>query len=423
MNPEDNTEDYKLIFENMVEGVALHDLLYDESNNPINYRITRINKAYEQYTGISAEKATGKIATELYGTPVAPYLKEYGDVVKTKKPFLFETFFQPMNKWFFITVISPKNNQFVTIFQDITDRKKTEEKLTLKNIVFDKSITAMVISDPDFNIIEANDPFFKLGGVSKNEAIGKKINFFFANEVDAVPVLASVALNGVWEGEVLGRKTNGDIFPVYARANVLKDMDDKIIGYEASVLDISDRKKMEEMLIKNTEALEEAQKIAGLGNYVLDLKNNTWTATKVLYKIFGVDDKFERTIDGWSSLIYPEDKESVVTYLTDEVIKKGKEFNKEYRIIRNNDKVLRWVQGLGKLKLNEKGEPVEMFGTIQDITDRKSKDSELEDIHKDLQNRFNELEKLNQLMIGRELTMVEMKTKIAKLEKELAEKK
>lgn len=421
-NLEENIEDYKLIFENMVEGVAVHDVVYDENNNPTNYRITKVNKAYELYTGITAQSSVGKLATEIYGIKEAPYIKEYIDVVKTKKPYLFETFFPPMNKWFFITVISPKEKQFVTIFQDITARKKTEESLRLKNLVFDRSITPMVISDTDFKITETNDSFLKLGSYTKDEVIGKKINFFFVNEAEAIPVLASVALSGIWEGEVLVKKKDGTNFTVYGRANILKDSTGKTIGYEASVVDVSEKKELENKILESNKNLEDAQKVAGLGSYVLDIKTGTWTSSGILDQIFGIDKHFEHTIDGWVKLLHPEDRDALVSYLKNDVIGKGQEFNKEYRIIKDSDKSVVWVQGIGKITFDKDKNPIKMVGTIQDITVRKNIEEELKKAHEDLQYRFNELEKLNSLMIGRELSMVELKNKVAKLEQELAQK-
>jgi PAS domain S-box-containing protein len=69
------------------------------------------------------------------------------------------------------------------------------------------------------------------------------------------------------------------------------------------------------------------------------------------------------------------------------VIKEGNNFNKEYRIIRSNDKKTIWVHGIGKLEYDEKGNVVKMIGTVQDISERKSierkiseKDKRLRDI-------------------------------------------
>ena len=52
-------------------------------------------------------------------------------------------------------------------------------------------------------------------------------------------------------------------------------------------------------------------------------------------------------------------------------------FDKEYKILRNNDQVVRWVHGLGELSFDSQGQLVSMLGTIQDITERKQSEDEL----------------------------------------------
>lgn len=58
-------------------------------------------------------------------------------------------------------------------------------------------------------------------------------------------------------------------------------------------------------------------------------------------------------------------------YFVNKVLKNHEPFNKEYRIIRINDQVERWVHGLGKLEFDDEGHITRMIGTIQDITERK----------------------------------------------------
>jgi PAS domain S-box-containing protein len=61
------------------------------------------------------------------------------------------------------------------------------------------------------------------------------------------------------------------------------------------------------------------------------------------------------------------------------VVKAKKPFEKEYKIIRQNDGAERWVIGHGELSFNEKGEAVKMFGVIQDITERKIAEQQLQE--------------------------------------------
>ncbi len=121
------------LFQNMIEGVAIHEIIYDENNKAVDYRILTVNKAFEEYTGISIEKATNAIASELYGTGNAPYLDQYYRVASTGKPMMFDTHFEIMSKYFSISVFSFEKDNFVTVFQDVTNDYKLKKKLLERN--------------------------------------------------------------------------------------------------------------------------------------------------------------------------------------------------------------------------------------------------------------------------------------------------
>ena len=116
---------FRSLFESMAEGVALHELIY-EDGRPVDYRILDVNPSFERVTGTKAELANGRLASELYGTGEAPYLEEYAKVAEGGQPCSFETYFAPMERHFRISVVSPSPGQFATVFEDITERRHTE---------------------------------------------------------------------------------------------------------------------------------------------------------------------------------------------------------------------------------------------------------------------------------------------------------
>jgi C4-dicarboxylate-specific signal transduction histidine kinase len=122
-------EKFHSLYSTMGEGVCLHELIYDESGQAVDYRIIDANPAYESLTNLKKEKAIGSKASELYGTSKPPYLDIYAKVAISGKPTSFETYFPPMEKHFGISVFSPGKGKFVTVFFDITERKQAEEAL------------------------------------------------------------------------------------------------------------------------------------------------------------------------------------------------------------------------------------------------------------------------------------------------------
>jgi PAS domain S-box-containing protein len=120
-------EKYRILFTRMVEGSALHEMVYDTSQNPVDYRIVDVNPAFESIIGIKREEVIGKTSREAYGVDVPPYLDIYNRVTVTGQPEWFEVYFAPMNKHFAISAYSTRSGRFATIFEDITDRRQAEE--------------------------------------------------------------------------------------------------------------------------------------------------------------------------------------------------------------------------------------------------------------------------------------------------------
>jgi PAS domain S-box-containing protein len=116
--------------------------------------------------------------------------------------------------------------------------------------------------------------------------------------------------------------------------------------------------------------INESQRVARLGSYVLHMPADTWTSSEILDEILGIGKDYDKSFEGWLSLVHPDDRGRMARYFS-EVLAWKKRFESEYRIVRQNDSQERWVYGLGELILDQDGNTARMFGTIQDITERK----------------------------------------------------
>lgn len=143
----------------------------------------------------------------------------------------------------------------------------------------------------------------------------------------------------------------------------------KLLGAEAGSL--RETTVILKALEESTEALLESQKIAQIGSYVLNIKEGKWKSSDVLDEIFGIDYRYKKDIEGWINIVHPDYQKIMMDYLTKDVFTKHKMFDKEYSILKLNDKTERWVHGRGKLEFDDRNNPLRMIGSIQDITERK----------------------------------------------------
>jgi signal transduction histidine kinase len=124
---------FKTLFQEMTEGVALHELVFDNNNIPVDYRILEVNPAYLIQTGIEGNVPQNDLASEFYSSGVPPYLGEFSSVAINGTKYKFVTYYEPLEKFFKISAVSTGPNRFATVFEDITSQKKHEKELSDKN--------------------------------------------------------------------------------------------------------------------------------------------------------------------------------------------------------------------------------------------------------------------------------------------------
>jgi PAS domain S-box-containing protein len=151
----------------------------------------------------------------------------------------------------------------------------------------------------------------------------------------------------------------------------------KLLAQGRSASDTTERKRAEEerqALSRNLQEskarLEEAQRVAHIGHYYWDLITNRVSWSDELYRIYGLTPQ-EGPIDMAMvrEMIHPDDRDHVFK-AADEAVRSGVHTEAEHRVVRH-DGTVRTVHGLGTVKRDGSGRAYEMFGTVQDVTDRK----------------------------------------------------
>jgi PAS domain S-box-containing protein len=169
----ESENEYRSLFENMLEGFAYCRMLYDEKGRPTDFIYLNVNPAFDRIIG--TKTVVGKPVTEVFSgiKEAFPSLFEiYGRVASTGEPESFDLDFKPSNKWLHISVYSPVKEYFVAIFEDITERRIAEEKLKFSNTLLstqqEVSIDGILVVDSLGKIILYNQQFVNIWGIPQD---------------------------------------------------------------------------------------------------------------------------------------------------------------------------------------------------------------------------------------------------------------
>ncbi len=123
-----------------------------------------------------------------------------------------------------------------------------------------KSINECVsITDLDNKIIFVNESFLKTYGYDISELLGNNISIVRSpsNEQEKVDEILPATILGDWQGELLNRRKDGSEFPIYLSTTIIKDKVGQPLGLIGVAIDISERKRSEETLLKLSSAIEQ----------------------------------------------------------------------------------------------------------------------------------------------------------------------
>ena len=122
------------LFEESLDGIGIKEIITNEDGEPIDYVYERVNDQFEELTGIRADDVVGKRATEaIPGIEETPFIEVFGEVGLGGGPRTFEQYSEPLDRYYEISAFSPRHGQCITIFSNITERKKHEQELTRLN--------------------------------------------------------------------------------------------------------------------------------------------------------------------------------------------------------------------------------------------------------------------------------------------------
>jgi two-component system sensor histidine kinase/response regulator len=353
-------------------------------------RYLLFNREAARVTGKTAEEVLGRDDTVLFPTPQAAVImaNDRKVMADNRTITLIEELDTQDGTVTYSSIKGPLHDgegRVIGMFgvsRDITERQREEcalaEEAARRQVLFDHASDGIVILNQEGGVVDANAAFAIMLGYGPAEMRALHV-------WDWDPAWTAEQVLDAFAGprETFDRATfetrwvrkDGSAIPVEITANGVQ-LDDKVVAY-CVCRDISRRIAAEEALKESQSHLIQSQRIAAIGHYVLDVVTGRWISSQVLDELFGIDESYPHDTGGWLNLVAAEDRESMAAYLRDHVLDRRQLFDREYRIVRQDNGQIRWLHGLGRLEVDSDGKPTHMVGTIQDVTDRRRAEDQL----------------------------------------------
>ncbi len=392
-------KEYRKLYNSMNEGLAVHELIYNQEKVPVDYKIVNINAAFEKVLGIKKEDVVGKKATAAYKTEEAPYLDIYARVAETGTPTKFETYFQPMDKYFTISVFSPSPGVFATVFEDITVEKRVKKELEKSEekyrTIFENSADAILLTGPNGQIYAANPAACQMFGRTEKEIVqgGREL------VVDTTDPRLPLAIDerertGIFKGELTFLRRNGEPFTGELTSELFEDSDGQIRS-SMIIRDVTEHKKLENNLIEGKTKLKAVIESMNDAVFVSDAEGNfidfneafaTYHKFKNKEEVYKRMDEFTETFDVYfdETKLAPLDMWAVPRALRGEKVS-----NEEY-LIQRKDTGEKWWGSYSFAPIKDKNGKINGSVVVaRDVTSSKKAEKQLRSVQERLNMGMN----------------------------------
>jgi diguanylate cyclase (GGDEF)-like protein/PAS domain S-box-containing protein len=271
---------------------------------------------------------------------------------------------------------------FVGIARSVTQRKALERELAAHARRLDEAQRLAGVGGFEHDLTSGRDVWssglYRLLGV--DEAAGEASYEAYLARVhpaDRAHVeqqnLATLLGHPVeYEARVV--RPDGEVRWFQARAEIVSRVNGGSTVF-GTVVDITDRIRLQHDLVAHARRLDEAQRLAGVGSFERDLVTGQETWSDEYYRLLGLQEGSEASWAVYLSRLHPDDRHRVEQLMATHV--PGAPLRYEARVLRP-DGELRWIAVRAEIQTDENGLAVRTAGTAHDITDRKSAQAELE---------------------------------------------
>jgi len=253
---------------------------------------------------------------------------------------------------------------------DITDRKKAEEELRIKDTALASSMNAVAMADMEGNLTYVNKAFLNWWGYKeKKQVLGKPSTEFWQVVDAAEEVQKAVQKEGGWTGELSAKRRDGTFFNVQLSSSIVKNKMGKSICMMASFVDITERKRTEEALRQSEENYRALFDSAVIGTIVLDsVTMKVLIANQAAAKILGFSCVEEALAVDPFDFVLPEDKERVTELAEKALFEQNSQLTYDLRVLSKDGRKI-WISATGA-RIMHQGRLAGLI-SFTDITEKK----------------------------------------------------
>ena len=266
---------YRRLFENMSEGLALCEMLFDAAGQPADYRFLNTNPVFEKFIGLTDNQTSGKTAREVLPHVQPKAIETFGQVVITGKPVHFENYSRDLTKWFDVFAYRAGRNRFAYMVMDITARKQAETALKESEERFRllseaSPVVISVTRMSDGIVLYVNKAYTESLGYRADQVIGMKATNIYFNQTDREAMIEKLNRQGFLNNYEI-RVKRGDGTPFWASTSVRFTEFNGERAIIAASLDITGLKTAEAEKQKLADSIqEEKDRLAVLVNSIPD---------------------------------------------------------------------------------------------------------------------------------------------------------
>ncbi|WP_292366523.1 MULTISPECIES: PAS domain S-box protein [unclassified Methanoculleus] len=348
-------------------------------------RITYTNRAAERLYGVPSGEALGRLETELFTYQwIGP-----GDEREARDAL------RESGAWRGVTVHRKRDGEIMFVdetlstlndgsgqrtgtlcsIRDITEQKRAELELRVKDMAIASALDAISLSDLDMRIIYVNRAFLAVHGWEQEEIIGQPISVLWADPGEMNRIREEVVRNGAWSGEVKARRKDGSTFPMQLALSVVTDEAGRQICTMGSGIDITERKQAEQELRVREMAIASSSSTFTIA----DLDGRLTYVNRAFLSMWGYETPAE-VIGKRVTELWQNEEEARATF--EKVVRTGRHTGE--RIGRRRDGTVFCTMFSGNRVRNSEGVPICITASLTDITSQKQAEAKIQAHNREL---------------------------------------